>query len=76
MLINGEEYKVLEATFTPKDNGKPNQVVEITKDAIGIGCADGVIYITKLKPFGKKEMFVKDYLNGIKKEDILKWKVN
>ena len=76
MLINGEEYKVLEATFTPKDNGKTNQVVEITKDAIGIGCADGVIYITKLKPFGKKEMFVKDYLNGIKKEDILKWKVN
>lgn len=76
MLVNGEEYKVLEATFMPKENVKINQVVEITKDAIGIGCIDGIIYITKLKPFGKKELVTKDYLNGMKKENILEWKIN
>ncbi len=76
MLVNEEEYKVLEARFTPKDHVKINQVEEITKNAIGIGCADGIIYITKLKPFGKKELLTKDYLNGMKKENILEWKIN
>lgn len=76
MLVNGEEYKVLEATFTPKEKVRINEVVEITKDAIGIGCVDGIIFVTKLKPFGKKELLTKDYLNGIKKENILEWKIN
>ena len=76
MLVNGEEYKVLEASFTPKENTEINKVIEITKDAIGIGCADGIVYIKKLKPFGKKELFTQDYLNGISKEKILEWKIN
>lgn len=69
------EIKVLEANFK---EGKINEigiVKEITKDAIGITCQDGILYVTKVKPFGKKIMLTKDYLNGIQKEQIMNQKV-
>ena len=75
-LVNNEEYKVLEATFQKRENTTPGRVREITKNAIGIDVADGTIYLTKIKPFGKKIMDVKDYLNGVKKEIILNWEIN
>lgn len=75
-LVNKEEFKVLEATFEKKENTVPGNIHEITKDAIGIECMDGVIYLTTIKPFGKKIMNVKDYLNGVKKETILNWVIN
>lgn len=76
ILVNKEEYKVLEATFEKKEKCNPGKVREVTKDSIGIDCFDGTIYITKLKPFGKKIMSTKDFLNGTKKEIILNWKIN
>lgn len=69
------EIKVLEANFK---EGKINEigiVKEITKDAIGITCQDGILFVTKIKPFGKKIMLTKDYLNGIQKEQIMNQKV-
>ena len=74
-LVNEEEYKVLEAYFEENTSPTPKKVREIRKDAIGIDCQDGTIYLTKIKPFGKKVMNVKDYLNGVKKEEILKWQI-
>ena len=69
------EYKALEAEFVPKNQKETGKIVDVTKTAIGISCADGILYITKLKPFGKKVMFTKDFLNGLKKEKILNQKV-
>ncbi len=69
------EIKVLEANFK---EGKINEIgiiKEITKDAIGITCQDGILFVTKIKPFGKKIMLTKDYLNGIQKEQIMNQKV-
>lgn len=74
--LEGEEQKALEAYFEEKEVKKPGVVSEIKKDAIGITCKNGIVYITKIKPFGKKTMSVKDYLNGIKKEELLNKKVN
>ena len=74
-LVNEEEYKVLEAYCEENTSPTPKKVREIRKDAIGIDCQDGTIYLTKIKPFGKKVMNVKDYLNGVKKEEILKWQI-
>jgi len=76
ILVNQEEFKILEATFSKTSNPIPGSVREIKKDSIGIDVVDGTIYITKLKPFGKKIMTSKDYLNGAKKEEILNWKIN
>lgn len=70
-LIDSEETKILEAYFEPKNVKSTNIITDIKKDAIGITCGDGMIYVTKLKPFGKKIMLTKDYLNGIKKENLL-----
>ena len=76
ILINGEEMKVYEASFESKNIKEIGKVIDVKKDSIGITCADGVIYLRKIKPFGKRTMEVKDYLNGVKLEDIFNWNIN
>ncbi len=69
IIINGEETKVLECEKSyDVFNNNPGEVTRILKDKIGVKTKDGEILITKIKPFGKKVMFVKDYLNGLKEE--------
>lgn len=65
-VLDGEEMKIYEVTicegsYKDKSNG---QIVELYKDGIGIKVSDGEIILKKIKPFGKKEMSVKEYLNG------------
>ena len=36
---------------------------------MNITCKDGIIKLTRIKPFGKKEMDVSSYVNGINKEE-------
>lgn len=70
--INGVEVKVLECYIGAKDsNLSSGTICEINKDTIGICTKDKVIYITKVKPFGKKQMSSLDYINGLNKEKIL-----
>ncbi len=72
ITINDLEIKVLEAYSEEYDSYDcSGEIVDVRKDAIGIKTDDGIIYITKIKPFGKKIMFVKDYLNGIDKKSLL-----
>ncbi len=75
-LLNNLEYKVLEARFLPKDNQIPGKIVVVNKNELGISCQDGIIYLEKIKPFGKKVMTIKDYLNGVKKEELKEYKIN
>lgn len=71
-LLNNEETKVLEAYIGEKESDiSSSTICDITKDAIGVSTKDKIIYITKIKPFGKKEMLVKDYLNGLDKNKLL-----
>ncbi|MGN1371078.1 MAG: methionyl-tRNA formyltransferase [Candidatus Coprovivens sp.] len=71
-IIDGLEVKVLECFISDKDsNFSSGTICDITKDSIGICTKDKVIYITKVKPFGKKEMLALDYINGLNKEKIL-----
>lgn len=76
-LLENQEYKVLEARFLKKEHKEEiGKIIEITKQNFGITCQDGIFYIEKIKPFGKKEMVIKDYLNGINKEEIINKVVN
>ncbi len=75
-LLDNEEYKAIEGYIGEETHEKPGTIVKITKDAIGIACQDKIYYLTKLKPFGKKAMFTKDYLNGLKKEELLLKKIS
>ncbi len=75
LLFQGEEMKVLEVHFVKKEIEEVGIVQEVTKDTLGITCQDGILYLDKIKPFGKKEMNIKDYLNGIDKEKVIGEKV-
>lgn len=70
-ILNKEETKIIEANINEKTIGKVGEITEITKNSIIVKCKDKSIEITKIKPFGKRIMEVKDYLNGIKKETLL-----
>lgn len=71
-IINGDEVKVLECFIGDKDSTlSAGTICEINKDNIGICTKDKVIYITKVKPFGKKEMTCLDYVNGLSKEKVI-----
>lgn len=68
--IKNQEIKVLKAHFEPKKVEKTG-IVLIDKNSFAITCLDGLIYLDYIKPFGKKEMFIKDFINGIKKEEYM-----
>lgn len=67
ILINDLEIKVIEASFVSKDNGVPGQII-VDKKNFGINCNDGIIYLKKVKPSGKKVMDIVSFINGIDKE--------
>ena len=66
IVIDGKEIKVIEAEFIPGASKGKGKVVEVTKNRFGISCNDGIIYLKKVKPFGKKEMDINSFINGIK----------
>ena len=75
-LLDNEVVKVYSSRLGTSKNNTKGKIINIYKDGIGISTKDGEIIITEIKPFGKKKMFVKDYLNGIKKEQLLGKVVN
>lgn len=70
MILNGEEIKVIEGYIGDDAKMDAGCICDLKKDAIGIACSDKIFYITKLKPFGKNSMSVRDYLNGMNKEKL------
>ena len=75
-LLDNEVVKVYSSRLGTSKNNTKGKIINIYKDGIGISTKDGEIIITEIKPFGKKKMFVKAYLNGIKKEQLLGKVVN
>ncbi len=72
-LLNNEVMKIYKTVI--KDKKSPSneygKIINITKEGIEVITKDNIVAITELKPFGKKKMNVKDYINGIKKEDLI-----
>ena len=66
IVIDGKEIKVIEAEFKPGSSKGKGKVIEVTKNRFGISCNDGIIYLKRVKPFGKKEMDINSFINGIK----------
>lgn len=62
--LDGNIIKVCESKIGSLEKGKCGQIIKIYKDGIGVMCKDKEIIITRIKPSGKKEMSVQDYLNG------------
>ncbi len=70
--------KVYETNYlkTTKYQDKINgEIVEVSKNKLGIKCSNGIIYLEDLKKEGKKRMKINDYLNG-EKDDLMGKVVN
>lgn len=63
-IINDMEYKIISGHYI-KTNSEPNKINIIDKKTLGIGCLDGIYFIDEIKPAGKKQLLIKDFLNGI-----------
>lgn len=74
-ILNGQQMKVFESRIG-ETSGEESTITRIYKDGFGIATSDGEIIITKIKPEGKREMLVIDYLNGTDKEKLKGMKVN
>lgn len=66
--INDEEVKVIKAHY--KNEKSEVNKLYVTKDSLGIGAKDGIIYFDIIKPIGKNAMEIRNYLNG--KKELLK----
>lgn len=71
IILDNEEMKVLECRIGDETKGDIGVISKVSKDSFSINCKDGVIDIIKIKPFGKKEMLVRDYFNGKDKNSLL-----
>lgn len=76
IIIDDAEYKISEVEIKKCDVSKIGIIVEINKDSFGITAKDGIVYIKRIKPSGKKEMSVKDFFNGFDKTSLLNKKVD
>ena len=78
-VVNNTLFKVYKAKKSDIiEESRPGLVVEINKKLV-FSCSDGNIEIEIIQQTGKKQMNVKDFLNGqttIKKGDILERNVN
>ncbi len=74
--IDNVEYKISEVEFKKCDVSETGIIVEVNKDSFGITAKDGIVYIKRIKPSGKKEMSVKDFFNGFDKTNLLNKKVD
>ena len=50
---------------------EPGTITRVDKTGIYVACKDKEIKITKLQVSGKKPMLVRDYLNGVDKENLI-----
>jgi len=70
-LVNGEEWKIIESKIGNKGNYPIGIISHVYPDSFAIGCLDGELLVTKIKPAGKKEMLVKDFFNGFDSKKLL-----
>lgn len=66
--LQSGDIKIIKAHYISDKNSEIGKV-KYTKDEMLIGCNDGYVSLDIIKPIGKKQMDIKSYLNGIKKED-------
>ena len=72
LIIDNQEVKALTCTYEIiNHHQQPGIIIKAEPKGLGITTQDGIIYLTKIKPFGKKAMTIKDYLNGLKAENLI-----
>lgn len=62
------DSEILDKEFSTKTCG---EIVDVNKDGIVVKTSDGAVVLKTIKPFGKKMMNAKDYVNGIGKDNLI-----
>lgn len=76
ITLDNQEIKVLEAKLDYENNKYDvGTIISASSDGFKIKTIDGAILITKIKPFSKQVMSVKEYLNSKNKEMFIGKKV-
>ena len=68
MELQGKTFKV-HATRIVEGNGKPGQILGLTKTGLRIACSEGAVEILSLQAEGGKRMAAPDYFRGHPLED-------
>lgn len=71
-VLDGKRVKIYKSRIEKNSSDKtPGTIVDILKDGIVVKTKDGSIVIEDLKMEGKKRMSSKEFLNGVKKEELI-----
>lgn len=63
--LDGKSLKLYKAVVVDKE-GKPGEIIEVTKKTFTVACGEGALVIKNLQPEGKKPMDTASFLNGNK----------
>lgn len=63
--LDGKSLKLYKAMVVDKE-GRPGEIIEVTKKTFTVACGEGALVIKNLQPEGKKPMDTASFLNGNK----------
>lgn len=71
-ILDNKRVKIYKARIEKNNNNNiPGTIIDVLKDGIVVKTKDDSIVIEELKQEGKKKMSAKEFLNGVKKEDLI-----
>ena len=72
-VLDDQEMKIYECDMLDKDFSTKTcgEIVDVNKEGIVVKTNDGSVVLKTIKPFGKKMMNAKDYVNGIGKDNLI-----
>jgi methionyl-tRNA formyltransferase len=76
-ILDDKRLKIYQTELTTKkSNNKPGTILDIDKTGIYVSTGDYIIKLLDIKLEGKKRCLVKDFINGIKKEEYIGKELN
>lgn len=71
-VLDNKRVKIYKSKIEKTNsNVEPGTIIDVLKDGIVVKTKDNAIIIEELKMEGKKKMTAKEFLNGVKKEDLI-----
>ena len=71
-LLDGKRIKIFKAVVEKNNSDEEfGKIIRVEKDEMVVKCGKDSIKILELQPEGKKKMDIKEFLNGVKKEDLI-----
>ncbi|MEQ9811010.1 methionyl-tRNA formyltransferase [Streptococcus jiangjianxini] len=63
-IWNDKRFKIYEVELV-EGHGQPGQIIEKTKKTLVVATGDGALSLKRVQPFGKPQMAISDFLNGL-----------